>query len=295
MGEDYFQELRQGNVVEYSGDAGLEGAHVVVSQTCDVVLAKREYLQLAPLVPLEGDKRTRALKHENPRYPRVGHGNDCLFADLAQIVSVLKDDVVDVPLAAGYEFATGHDERDFGLAVGRWFSRFAVPDEVHFWLEPLQKLVRSKYDKPESPIGRVLNQVSEIRVESDDWNSSGMQLTIHVIVEAGRLPSLPDEMVEAPDQRPLPTDANSLAEKISELKPGGEPFHANALWAKFAEALAAKCYPSKAGKSDAVSAAVSEVVGEVHSDDEFPLSKMRKSEQLDIDFLSPPVPLGDDS
>ncbi|WP_210604565.1 hypothetical protein [Brevibacterium oceani] len=227
MSEGHFQDLRQGSVVEYSGHAGLNGAHVVVSQTCDVVLAKREYLQLAPLIALEGSERRQALKHENPRYPRVGQGEDCLFADLAWIVSVLKGEVLDVPAIPGHEFATDADERDFGLAVGRWFGRFAVPDEVHFWLAPLQKLVRSKYDKPASPIGRVLNHVSEIRVESNDWNSSGMLLTIHVIVEAGWLPSLPDEVV--------------------------------------------------------------------YSDDEFPLSKMRRSEQLDIDFLSPPVPYGDDS
>ncbi|MGC2941822.1 MULTISPECIES: hypothetical protein [unclassified Brevibacterium] len=295
MGKDYFQDLRQGSVVQYTGQADLHGAHVVVSQTCDVVLAKREYLQLAPLIALEGSERRQALKHENPRYARVGQGEDCSFADLARIVSVLKDEVLDVPTVPGYEFATDDDERDFGLAVGRWFGRFAVPDEVHFWLAPLQKLVRSKYDKPASPIGRVLNHVSEIRVESNDWNSPGMQLTIHVIVAAGRLPSLPDEIAEPPDQRRLPTDANSLAEKIDESGPGDDPFYANALWTGLAEALAAKCDPGKAGESEAVSDAVSEVIGEVYSDDEFPLAKVRRSEQLDIDFLSPPVPFGDDS
>ncbi|GAA1512035.1 hypothetical protein [Brevibacterium permense] len=291
MGEDYFQELRQGSVVEYSGHAGLAGPHVVVSQTCDVVLAKREYLQVAPLVELEGGERARALNHENPRFPRVGQGSDCSFADLARIVSVLKSEVDGSPVCRGYEFATEADSRDFGLSIGRWFGRFAVPDSVHYWLAPLQRLVRSKHEKSESPIGRVLNQVAEIRVESNDWNSSGMQLTIHVIVDAGRLPSLPDEMDELPDLSTQPRDANALAEQIIRLEPGEDPFLVSALWSMFAEALAAKCVPGKSQYIEGVASAVSEVVGEVHSDDEFPLSKMRKSEQLDIDFLSPPVPL----
>lgn len=294
MDASYFQRLRQGSVVEFSGHAELEGEYVIVSQTCDVVLSKREFLQLAPLTVLDEGERARALSHENPRYPRVGQGEDCRFADLARIVSVSKEDVVGAPVVPGCDFATDADERGFGLAVGRWFGRFAVPDEVHFWLAPLQRLVRSKYDKPESPVGRVLNQISEIRVESDDWTATGMQLTIHVIVEAGRLPSLPDEMGESPDLTGLPSDVATLAEHIIRIKPGDDPFRANALWVEFAEALAAKCKPGKGGGSDTVASAVSEVVGEVHSDDEFPLSKMRKSEQLDIDFLSPPVPLIDD-
>lgn len=290
MDSSYFQTLRQGSVVEYSSVMGPEREFAVVSQTCDVVLPKREYLQLAPLVPLEGTERAQALKRENPRYPQLGGGDNCRFADLARIVSVLKTEADGMPVISESEFATEADARDFGLAIGRWFGRFAVPDNVHPWLAPLQRLVRSKYEKSESPIGRVLNQVSEIRVESNDWNSSSMQLTIHVIVEAGRLPSLPDEMDEPVDLRTLPSEANALAQRILRLKLGEDPFLVSALWSMFAEALAAKCDPGKARNSEEVASAVSEVVGEVHSDDDFPLSKMRKSEQLDIDFLSPPVP-----
>ncbi|MGO2035667.1 MAG: hypothetical protein ACTH2U_04250 [Brevibacterium sp.] len=293
MDGDYFSELRQGSVLNFSGESGLHEAHVIVSQTCDVVLSKREYLQLAPLVDLEEGLRRQALKRENPRYPQVGQGENCKFADLAQIVSVLKSDVSEVPSLSVFKFPTEVDEREFGLAVGRWFARYAFPDHVQPWLAPVQRLVRSKYLKPESPLGRVLNQISEIRVESDDWNSEEMQLTLHLIVEAGRLPAVPDDVESEMIDETIPGDANLLAQEIGEITPGSDPLRTNALWGAFAEALAARCRPTGGAVPEGVRKAVSEVVGEVYTDDEFPLSKMRKSEQLDLDFLSPPMPLGD--
>lgn len=288
MDDPYFRSLRQGRILDLRNHAGLDGLHVVVSQSCDVVQPKRELLQLAPLCCLDGPALIRgALKKENPRYPLVLRGDDPLFADLARIVSVQKIDVINAPVSPGSDGNSELEEREFGLAVARWFGRFAFPDEVQPWLAPVQKRIRDKYDKPASSLASVLRLVSEIRVEADSWSRFPLDLTLHVIVLAGTLPTVPDD-VEVSTMAPIPGDLNGLCGALLDCE---DPVRLSVLWAAFAEALADLCAPRGAALAEeGVSTAVASVVGEVWSDDEFPLSRVRKSEQLDVDFLSEPVP-----
>ncbi|MCT2357009.1 hypothetical protein M3G54_01340 [Brevibacterium casei] len=178
-------------------------------------------------------------------------------------------------------------EREFGLAIGRWFSRFALPDEVQPWLAPVQDLIRSKHDNPGSPLGKVLQQVAEVRVEAVRWDESPFTLTLHVIAKSGTVPTVPED-ADLVSAGSVPRDLNAICE---EIEVEAEPIRRALLWSAFAEALAGRCKlkPKFASKPE-VRDAVASVVGELSSDDEFSLARVRRSEQLDVDFLSDPVP-----
>src|SRR5262249_6858982 len=67
------------------------------------------------------------------------------------------------------------------------------------------------------------------------------------------------------------------------------------LWGAFAEALAAECKPRGKDATDPpVLNAVASIVGQLSSEDEFNLLQMRRSELLDLEYLSPPRPYGRD-
>ena len=288
MDHPNFWALRQGHVLDATGCAGLEGLHVVVSQSCDVVQPKRELLQLAPLVQLEdADLRRGALGKANPRYALVLSGVTPQFADLAKIFSIEKATVLDAPVFNDAAFSGELDARDFGLAIARWFGRFAFPDEVQPWLAPAQELIRAKYNRPTSVLGKVLHEIAEIRVGAASWSKLPIDLTLHVVVKAGSMPSVPED-ADMSKVGTVPEDLNDVCDAILIAT---DPLRRSVLWAAFAEALAARCTPKGRMADDkAVLEAVESISGEASADDEFPLTKVRRSEQLDIDFLSDPAP-----
>jgi hypothetical protein len=288
MEENHFRLLRQGHVIEISGVGELSGTFVVVSQSCDVVQPKRELVQLAPLIQLSDEVIHRtAVNKENPRYPLIATADGGYFADLAQIVSVPKGQLEGPPSRHSLSLEDARDAREFGLAVARWFGRFAVPDEVQPWLEPVQSLIRSKYDKPASPLGQVMQQVTEVRVEAEDWSVLPVSLTVHVIVKAGSVPTIPED-ADLSQIGTLPSDLDAICAAILVEQ---DPVRRTMLWATFADALASRCSPrTKNAEDPVIRDAVQSIKGELSSDDEFPLSKVRRSEQLDIEFLSDPTP-----
>lgn len=288
MDKDYFAGLRQGRVLELSGHAEIEGLYVVVSQSCDVVQTKREFIQLAPAVQLQDQEVLRsALKRENPRYPLLVESEETLFADLARIVSLEKASVQGAVERRDIAFCDALAEREFGLAVGRWFSRFALPDEVQPWLVPVQELIRSKHDNPGSPLGKVLQQVAEVRVEAARWDKGPFELTLHVIVKSGALPTVPEEADYA-SVGSLPSGLNDICEAIEVER---SAIRRALLWTAFAEALATRCKLKPRFEAiPEIRAAVASVSGGLSSDDEFSLARVRRSEQLDVDFLSDPAP-----
>lgn len=186
-----------------------------------------------------------------------------------------------------YSLKDAREAREFGLAVGRWFGRFAVLDEVQPWLMPVQNLIRAKYEKPASALGQVLQHVAEVRVEAEDWSNLPVSLTLHVIVEAGRVPSIPED-ADLSQVGKLPSELDAICAAILAEK---NPVRLAILWTSFADALASRCLPrAKDAEDPAIRDAVESISGELSSDDEFPLSRVRRSEQLDIDFLSDPTP-----
>lgn len=190
-----FAALRQGHVLASSqlGIKGGEEPRVLISQTCDIVLDKRPTLTFASVVSLDGDELALARKRDNPRYVALPAINDTSFADLAFITTIAKSDTaIDLTPESGIDLLDDRARRDFALAVGRWFSRFAFPDEVVPWLRPVLAVIRQKHDRPDSPIGKLLNAVVEFRVEASDWLVQPLDLTLHVIVPAGTVPQIDD-------------------------------------------------------------------------------------------------------
>lgn len=284
--DEYFQARQQGDLIRLQHD-NEDRDYAIVSQTCDVVQPKRETILLAPTTQsLSETEVGGAADRSNPRYVLVGGQT----IDLGKIQYFTKEVVNGAQVLGGLD-PTDHDAtRKFSLAVGRWFSRFPVPDELHPWLAPLQKLIRSKYAKESSPLHTVLQDVVEVRVEADQWFSSGRRITIHTIVKASALPldfSTAEITPPINTENAKPQTPSEVAEQMTKT---GAPYP-ESQWNKLAWTLADTC---KLGKRDqensALTAAVREVDAELWSEDDFPLSRMRQSEQLDIDFLSDPQP-----
>lgn len=305
MADEYFRSLRQGQVVVLEGLTVADGAYVIVSQSCDLVQEKREMIQLAPIVEISDQALQRgALNQENPRYPAVCRREKPTFADLGKIVSLEKELVVGSDLGEGIDPSEDVDSRNFGLAVARWFGRFAFPNDVQPWLAPLQKLIREKYDRPSSALGRVLHHVSEIRVEaasptpntlegrasSSDWARRPLKLILHVVVDAGTLPTVDDDDMED-FSRYLASPPKSLDSACEALLESKDRVERLALWHAVTDFLAERCRVRGHASGDrGVNEAVQSIEPQLWSDDEFPSSKYRKSEQLDVDFLSDPTP-----
>ncbi|WP_272027787.1 hypothetical protein [Kocuria rosea] len=72
--------------------------------------------------------------------------------------------------------------------IGRAFSRFAFPDEVHSALAKLQKKVVESYTKKTS-FAELLARIEEIRVACSDWDAPGRDMTIYAIVPSDLLPA----------------------------------------------------------------------------------------------------------
>lgn len=299
----YFSNVRQGHVFAYKADP--EGwasafpdnteAVVVVSQTCDVVLAKRETVILGRVTTLAGDEARIARRRDNPRYvPIPLAGNDC-YVDLAYLHTFDKAALCGLACTPGVSPTNDSEVRAFALAVGRWFSRFAFPDEVTPWLRPLYDVVRQKYDKPASALGMILHDVVELRLEAEDWGARPLRLTLHVIVRAGAMPTLEDQDMEHRHRPPTALRPDGSLKTPADLAPllvaAGHSAEAGLLWGALAEALAALCAPRGRDADDpAIMDAVTKVDALLWADDEFPLSRVRKSEILDLDYLSPGFP-----
>ena len=144
---------------------------VVVTQTCDVVrsCADRPFVQLSPLIHLEGDAAGQARRGMRPRYaavPAIGEG---AFADLDRIVTLEKS------LLAGASRRPGcnndGERRRFAASIGRKFGRIAFPDDLELTVRGLTSRIQSKHQK-NSPEGLALAALEEIRVTaSPSWDS----------------------------------------------------------------------------------------------------------------------------
>lgn len=285
-----------------------EGA-VLLSQTCDVVQPDRLTVVAAPLVRLSGDELTQATRGTRPRYVAVPAVGTDTFADL-DIISTLDKDIL---VRASATTGVGLDDmeiRRFGRRVARRFGRFPFPDEVVPWLMPLADVIVSKHDKLTGE-ALALEQVVELRVEATEgWAIPPYALTLVTIVRAGTLPELEeDDQINPPSSlrswlrtpngelRRTPGDiakrlhAHQLDSSGNSSAPTpAERYH---LWLALAEAWAARCVPRGRYKDDeAVAGAVAggAVTADIVSEDEYSLVRYRRSEQLDVDHLSPPTP-----
>jgi hypothetical protein len=232
-----------------------------------------------------------------------------MFADLDVIGTLDKEIFARASTTTG----VGLDDmetRRFGRRVARRFGRFPFPDEVVPWLMPLADVIVSKYDKLTGE-ALALEQVVELRVEATDgWTTPPYALTLVTIVRAGTLPELEeDNQIDLPSslrswlrmpngelrRKPGDIAKRLYADQLesSGNSPAPTPAERYHLWLALAEAWTARCVPRGRFKDDeAVVAAVADgaVTADIVSEDEYSLVRYRRSEQLDVDHLSPPTP-----
>ena len=307
--------LRQGDIVTIDGLPILtydsvrfhstpDGA-VLITQTCDAVRPEKLTVALAPIVHLEGVTASNAKDGKLLRYVHVPSAGSAMFADLSVIATVDKARFLADSRTAGIDQTDDDEVRRFGRAVGRRFGRFPFPDEVVPWLRPLEVVVQSKHDK-NNPEGSAIRDVVELRVEAvGGWQNSPYALTLCVIIKPGVIPAFPN------DEPPCPPDltawlraGNGDLRQTSAAIAGRlaterrrEPSSASVywLWLSLAEAWAARCTPDvrryRPDEAARIQAAVSGVDADIVEEREFDLYRYRRSEQLDVDHLSPPTPL----
>lgn len=260
---------------------------VVVSQSCDASLPHRERIQIAPLVQLaDADDAREAASGERTQYVAVPRFGPDFFADLDGITTVAKTALVSCERVAGVE--SDDEVRVFAFSVSRRYGRFAFPDEVVKCLHPLREALKAKARKEQSPLGQALACVHSIRVQCEDWTRSPHELTLVIIVEADVVPSDLDDIGQPPGDLAAPTQAN-LKTQINKYatylaKADRSQVERYFAWYYLAEIWARQC--EAAARSKGLTSFVGSVTAELAAIDDFPLSRVLKTESLDLDYLS---------
>jgi len=267
----------------------------LVSQSCDVVLPHRPNVQVAPIVELAESDARAARDGKRSQYAHLPQLGDTAFVDLDHVSTVKKAALAGKRVGAG---VTGDDEtRRFAAAVARRFGRFAFPDDVSDAMKALRDLVQSKATKPQSPFGKVLTEVLELRAESKAWAEQASDVTLVFVLIPGALPTLPDDDPGArpstldrfqPDESTAKTQLTEIAEALTSTNPAWNAHEKFWLWSLLADAAALLCEMQGKGAN---TSSHPTFTGEVISGDEFPLTRVRKSEIVDLDHLSAPFPL----
>jgi hypothetical protein len=258
----------------------------VISQTCDIQTkspASNPFVVCARIVELDPQVADEAARHRRSRYavlPRLGPN---FAADLDQTVTVEKSVLANHPPIRGVEGTS--EEEAFGFAVGRRFSRFAFPDDVHDTLAPLQELLISKHDKPTSPVGKIARQLVEIRALADPgWDAPSFEITLYFLLPPSGLPAvedLEDEHVSPELERWVSQKDRGHADLADRLaaaqRDGAGPADVAHLWHLLGDAWAKKCV---------VRGAVTGVFVEILTEYDMRVSELRRTQMLDLDFLS---------
>lgn len=251
---------------------------VVLTQTCDIVRSPghpdyRPFVQVAPLVRLEGDELAQAKK--SPRYaPVPGVGMDA-FADLDICTTMEKSVLAGLDRIQG---CTNDDEaRSFGRAAGRYRGRFAFPNDVNVALNKLRNRMISKTGR-DSPEGRRVDEVLQIRAAATpDWRAS-FDLDLTFIVDEGRLVAVsPDDPLSGGIQNfasGLPAIAAISAHiEDASLRAADRSY----LWQLLVDRWCGLCAPVGQVRS---------IAGTAESADVLPFAAIYRTEELDLDFLS---------
>jgi hypothetical protein len=286
--------LLRGSPFRWVEEPTPDGA-VLVSQTCDVVQSyqERPTVQAAKLTQLKSTMAQEATDGRRPRFVAVPNEGANWFADLEVVGTLDKLALVRLSRRDG---VLGDDQmRSFAEAVGRRFSRFPFPDEVTEQTNALVREVQAKYRRETSPLGQVLQQVLQLRLQAQPrWDDPNAVVTLFVICNLGVLPTFdnpPDLPVEL--ARWLQPDAagvaartpSEIAERLLAASLGSvEAWH---LWDQLGRVWARRCSQVKPTRG---TGQAHEFQAEVLSADEFTLNRVRSSEILDVDYLSPPPP-----
>ena len=157
---------------------------VVVSQTCDVVSdpSKFGFVAVCPLVQVDATRIKEIARGRAPRLGFIEHAPDGFVVDLARPMTVSKQLLASWGRCEG--FSDPNQAVEFSRSLERAFGRFAFPDAFNESIRPLLSKVTSKYGKPDSPLGKVLRSLSELRVRpSKDWEADDVRVQFFLIFE----------------------------------------------------------------------------------------------------------------
>lgn len=158
---------------------------VVVSQTCDIVSdpGKLAGVAVCPLVRVDPKRINEIEQGRAPRYAFVEHAPDGFVADLARPMTISK------PLLSTWKRARGFTNQakalDLVRSLERAFGRFAFPNSFNDSIAPLLSKVKSKYGKSDSPLGKALRSLRELRVRpSADWDAEKVRIQFLLIISS---------------------------------------------------------------------------------------------------------------
>lgn len=158
----------------------------ILSQTCDIVRdsSKRHYLEICPLVRVDGVVIKEVKKAKRPNYVYIeGLESQSLVGDLDRIMTIEKSCIVGLSITTGITSDSG--QYKFALAISRKRNRFAFPDEFNILINDFSKRVIKKHDR-QSNEGDFLSGLSEIRVYADPgWEEESVGIHFHFIHSGG--------------------------------------------------------------------------------------------------------------
>ncbi|WP_455137670.1 hypothetical protein [Thermophilibacter sp.] len=263
---------------------------MLVSQTCDALHSKT--LQVAPIVelPEENEARLAATGRQSRFVPIKLDGQE-LFVDLSFVATLDRAcmEAIDCVAAAPSQ----REERMVRDSLSRRFGRFPFPNEVVDWCRPLQKRLVSKARRSGNQ-GELIRKITCIRIEDEgSWEGPDVyRLSLSFLVEPGVLPTIEDENEGISDNLARlrdESDINARSEAIADCLVSAHKRHLNSmevcwLWQGLVDGWVAQCNKAY-GKLGRVSRVVGQA--EVVPEDEYTFDRYRRSEQLDLDFLSP--------
>lgn len=236
---------------------------------------------------LEDANDTReAASGERTQYVAVPRLGPNFYADLDGITTVAKTALVSCERVAGVE--SDDEVREFAFSVSRRYGRFAFPDKVVECLDPLKEALKAKARKEQSPLGQAFVSVHSIRVQCEDWTRTPHELTLIIILEADVVPSDLDDIGQPPGDLAAPSNAN-LKTQINKYatylaKSGRSQSQRYFAWHYLADIWARQCEAEAHSKK--LTGFVSSVTAELAAVDDFPLSRVLRTESLDLDYLS---------
>jgi hypothetical protein len=271
-GRDYSSsDAAELGLVSVTDDLG----QAIITQTCDVVRTSRKipYLQLCPVVRVEGALANTARKYASPQLAWLPESGNDHFADLSRVSTVEKSILLGrTPL---HGVINQEDVRNLSEVISRRYGRFAFPDDFHMGFMKLASRIRDKHKSTTSSEGACFRDIHQIRAEAfPNWEADRIEVVVHFILRPGILQEIDGNTEFAIDKTFLSKSPQQLSSEIQER---ANPDQTALLWQILIDSWVAYCEPH--GK-------IASFYGYLATTDTFTLEQMRHTEQVDLDHLS---------
>ena len=261
---------------------------VVVTQTCDIRRncwnregTGRPFVQVSPLVRLDGAVLRDAAGGFSPRFAPVPGAGQNAFADLDRCVTVEKGVLARVRNRT-VGCTTDAERQSFSRAVARQRGRHPFPDCVESTLSRLRDFLRDKRDRS-GPVGNAVRFIDSIRASAapEFSDEDPFELSLTFIISPLSLPIgsedasavIGDELaiwLEAGRER----SGNEIAGKLLESVEIADRYF---LWQRLVNEWISRCR---------IHPPVQTVFASAESLASYPLGRARCEPQLDLDHFT---------